>query len=352
MKKKLILGRHRLFRAISLSIVFFMLMISPLSAENNEVMENKKIEKIKHEYKRPAQIPFPADNSYTSAKEELGHKLFFDPRISGSDWISCATCHNPALGWEDGLETGFGQGMKHLGRHTPTILNLAWGELFFWDGRASSLEDQALGPIQADVEMNQSLHDLIAELEDIKGYPPVFDEAFGSPDITETRIAKAIATFERTLVSGEAPFDRWIDGESDAISASAKRGFRLFNGKANCASCHSGWRFTDDSFHDIGLPDDDLGRGEIIPGVKVLEHAFKTPTLREIDQRAPYMHDGSIATLRSVVDHYAEGFVERESLSAEIKPLDLSERDRADLVAFMNTLTGKSEPVVVPNLPK
>lgn len=349
---KSVQGRQILSYAIAASVAVFTLSADAANTEDSININSKNLKDVKNDYQRPESIPFPEDNPHSAAKEKLGHMLFFDPRVSGSDWISCATCHNPALGWEDGLETGRGHGMTRLGRHTPTILNLAWGELYFWDGRAASLEEQALGPIQAGVEMNQPLDELVAQLEGIAGYPPLFDDAFGSQEITETRISKAIATFERTVVSGEAPFDRWIAGESDAIGAAAKRGFVLFNDKANCAACHSGWRFTDDSFHDIGLPDDDLGRGKIIPGVKVLEHAFKTPTLREIDRRAPYMHDGSIATLRGVVDHYAEGFVERESLSSEIEPLDLNARERADLVAFLRTLSGIPEPVVVPTLPQ
>lgn len=343
-------SRHVTGQCAAAAIALAVASIAPASAEE-QLSVLPDIDSMKAQYRRPAEIPFPDDNPYSDAKKELGHNLFFDPRLSGSNSIACASCHNPSLGWEDALPTGMGHGMKPLGRHTPTVINLAWGELYFWDGRAASLEEQALGPVQADVEMNQSLEELIEELAAIDGYPVLFERAYGDPEITGPRLAMAIATYERTLVSGAAPFDRWVNGDEDAISESAKRGFVLFNGEANCVACHSGWRLSDDSFHDIGLPDDDLGRGELIPGVKPLEHAFKTPNLREIQQRAPYMHDGSLATLRDVVDHYADGFVERESLSSEIRPLDLDEQQRDDLVAFMRTLSGAGEPVTVPVLP-
>src|SRR5262249_26848561 len=161
-------------------------------------------------------------------------------------WTSCASCHNPALSWGDGLPRAIGHGMQQLGRRTPTILNLAWGHLLFWDGRASSLEEQALGLIASPGEMNMPLDELLSRITSIAEYRPLFEQAFPNESITKETVAKAIATYERTIVSGKAPFDRWVEGQSDAISEDAKRGFALFNGKANCAKCHGGWRFTDD----------------------------------------------------------------------------------------------------------
>ncbi|MEW5727295.1 MAG: cytochrome c peroxidase [Pseudomonadota bacterium] len=302
------------------------------------------------DYRRPAEIPFPADNPFTVEKAELGHTLFFDPRLSKSNVISCATCHNPGLGWGDGLAKGIGHGATNLGRRSPTILNLAWAELLMWDGRKNSLEDQALGPIEAEVEMAQNVDELIVELGAIPDYRIRFNSAFPGEGLTKATLAKAIATYERTVVSGLAPFDRWIAGDEAAIPESAKRGFDLFNGKANCAACHSGWSFTDHGFHDIGLPDTDIGRGAILK-LPSMRHAFKTPTLRDIARRAPYMHDGSVATLEAAVRHYDTGFVRRPSLSPSIKPLGLSDRDVADLVAFMETLTSPPAPVILPVLP-
>lgn len=305
---------------------------------------------LKEAYRRPTSIPFPEDNPYSDAKAELGKKLFFDPRLSSSNLISCASCHNPSFGWEDAQSLGSGNKMGKLGRHTPTILNLAWGELFFWDGRAETLEEQALGPIMADAEMAQPMEKLIEELKGIAGYKDAFDKAFPGSGVTPENIGKAIATYERTVVSNLAPFDHWVRGDETAISAEAKRGFEVFNKKGRCAKCHAGWNFTDHSFHDIGIDSDDPGAAEGI-GAKALQHAFKTPGLRNIIERAPYMHDGSLMTLREVVDHYNDGFKKRETLSDEMKTLALTEQEKSDLVAFLETLSSRDDPVDVPVLP-
>ncbi len=310
---------------------------------------------LKTSYHRPTEIPFPdpdeMENNYTTDREKLGQTLFFDPRLSGSNWISCATCHNPAFAWGDGLPKGIGHGMIAVGRKTPTVLNLAWSPVMFWDGRMETLEEQALGPITAPGEMNQNMDDLMVELKNIAGYPPLFEMAYPGEGISPQTVGKAIATFERMIVSGTAPFDQWIAGEEDAISESAKRGFMVFNTKARCAACHSEWQFTDFSFHDIGLPSDDIGRGAVLPKVKSMKHAFKTPTLRNVDQRGPYMHDGSLGTLQDVVNHYVAGGVSRPSRSDEIKPLALTGSDIQDLIAFLHTLTSDDPPMTVPTLP-
>ncbi|WP_282608757.1 cytochrome-c peroxidase [Pelagibius sp. Alg239-R121] len=310
-----------------------------------------ELQKMMELNSRPKSIPFPEDNPYSAEKAELGKMLFFDPRLSGANLISCASCHNPSFGWEDGQPTGAGHGMNRLGRHTPTILNLAWGELFMWDGRMDSLEEQALGPIQAGVEMAQPLDELIAELQGIEGYPVLFEAAFPGEEISGDTIGMAIATYERTVVSNRAPFDLWIDGDENAISESAKRGFVVYNTTANCVSCHSGWNMTDDSFHDIGLASDDVGRAAEMNDMPEFKHAFKTPGLRNIVQRAPYMHDGSLATLSEVIDHYADGFAQRPSLSDEMKPFKLSAAEKQDLIAFLETLTSDDDPVEIPILP-
>ena len=307
---------------------------------------------MKKLYVRPTEIPFPKDNAYAPAKAELGKTLFFDPRLSRSGVQACVSCHNPSFGWEDGHKTAVGENMLVLGRNSPTIINRAWGEIFFWDGRAESLEAQATGPITAAGEMNTPMDVLIDRLKGISGYQKKFDEVFPGEGITEKNIAASIATFERTIVSAEAPFDRWVAGDEKAVSEDAKRGFVLFNTKANCVSCHSGWTFTDDSFHDIGLAaTDDVGRAKIVPGVPELQYAFKTPGLRNIDQRAPYMHDGWMATLEEVVRHYVDGGAQRPSLDGEMKPIALNDQEVKDLVAFMQTLTGQDRPMTLPVLP-
>jgi len=304
-------------------------------------------------YRRPAAIPYPDDNGRTRDRELLGRTLFFDPRLSGSGWISCASCHNPGLSWGDGLPRAIGHGMQQLGRRTPTILNLAWAPALFWDGRAESLEQQALGPIQAPGEMNMSLDQLIDRLQGIDGYRQLFARAYPGAAISTDTVAKAIATFERGVVSAAAPFDRWVAGDQRAISIEAARGFALFNDKARCAACHSGWRFTDDSFHDIGVQSDDVGRAKVVPVIQAARFAFKTPTLRNVAERAPYLHDGSAATLADVIELYDRGgLVQRASLAPEITPLGLTRQQKDDLVAFLQTLTSRDPEVRVPALPR
>lgn len=305
----------------------------------------------KKKYLRPREVPFPLENVPTAAKVELGRKLFFDPRLSKSGGTSCASCHNPALAWGDGLALGIGAGMKALGRRTPTILNSGFQEVFFWDGRATSLEEQALGPIQAEGEMAMDLRTLTELLGSTTEYIKMFQDIFQARPSPKL-IGKAIAAYERTIVSAPSPFDHWINGKENAISDEAKQGFDLFNGKANCAKCHTGWNFTDDGFHDIGVGDSDRGRVLHLP-LPTMEHAFKTPTLRQVDQRGPYLHNGSEPTLEAVIDFYNQGGrAKRPNQSREVRPLQLSEGERDKLMAFLRTLTGPDLEVTIPNLPR
>jgi cytochrome c peroxidase len=310
------------------------------------------IDAMKALYRRPASIPFPEENPYTPQKMSLGKKLYFDTRLSVTSAQSCASCHNPGFGWGDGLAVGVGHGMEKLGRRSPTIVNAAWGAIFMWDGRLATLEQQALGPIQSPGEMNMPIDQLMDRLASIAEYKPLFAAAFPTEGMTSKTLAKAIATYERTVVSERAPFDAWIEGNEQAISEEAKRGFAVFNTKAQCSSCHEGWNFTNEGFQDIGLPSADVGRGEFLPDVIKMKHAFKTPGLREIARRAPYMHDGSIATLEQVVEHYDRGGVERPSRSDLMNPLGLSSQEKSDLVAFLQTLTSNLSPTAVPVLPR
>ncbi len=208
-----------------------------------------------------------------------------------------------------------------------------------WDGRADTLEQQVLLPLAAPREMNRPLGGVVGVVAAIPGYRALFASAFPDRPITPASIAAAIATYERTIVSGPAPFDAWVDGDEEAIPEAAKHGFELFNTRARCAACHSGWTFTDDGFHDTGLAGDDRGRGALLPDVAKLDHAFKTPGLRDVADRAPYMHDGSLPTLAAVVAHYNSGGIDRPSRSRLIAPLGLSSAEQADLVAFLRTLT-------------
>ena len=305
-------------------------------------------------FARPALPPVPADNALTPERVSLGQMLFFDPRLSGSGWISCASCHNPALGWSDALPTARGENMKKLNRHTPTILNAAFNKLQMWDGRFASLEEQALGPIGSPDEMNMDMRILLERLRAIKGYQSHFERAYPGEGITDKTIAKAIASYERTIVSNEAPFDRFVRGEARALSPQARRGFELFKGKANCVACHQGHNFSDDGFHNIGvkpLPGvDDPGRFAKVP-VKLMKGAHKTPSLRDVAITAPYMHNGAYATLREVVEMYNRGGDVTDNLSPEMKKLDLGAREIDDIVAFLHSLTGKPLRVTLPQLP-
>jgi cytochrome c peroxidase len=303
---------------------------------------------------RPATAPAPAENLPNEARIKLGEFLFFDPRLSRKGSMSCASCHNPALGWSDGLKTAVGFDMHTLPRATPTIINASFNPIQMWDGRKGTLEEQALGPIQAEGEMNLPLPELIARLKSIPGYAAFFEEAYPGMGISEMTVARAIASYERTVLSTESPFDRWRMGDEKAVNDSVKRGFELFTGKANCAICHMGYNFTDNGFHNIGLNDtgaEDVGRFAQKP-LKSMRGAFKTPTLRDISLTAPYMRNGAYATLIEVVDHYDRGGDDQENLDINMVPLSLSATEKADLVAFMESLTGAPREVRVPVLPR
>ncbi|MDH4228174.1 MAG: hypothetical protein OEW11_00325 [Nitrospirota bacterium] len=292
-------------------------------------------------------VAYPKDNAYSPAKAELGKKLFFEPRLSGSNIMSCATCHNPALGWADGLKLGKGHNMGQLGRHTPTVINSAFSSAQFWDGRAATLEDQAKGPIVSAGEMNQDATELVTELSAIPGYVAAFAQVFPGEAISLDTIAKAIATYEREVVSDNSAFDTFMRGDATAISDSARRGWDLFRGKAQCLSCHSGPNFSDGRFHDIGVNDGDPGRGKV-SGKSGDQFKFKTPTVRDVTRTAPFLHNGQEATLLDVVKFYNRG---GDRKGSEIKALGLSDADMADLVAFMKSLTGRPVLVTLPELP-
>jgi cytochrome c peroxidase len=293
----------------------------------------------------PPAVPHPADNPPSAEKIALGERLFHDARLSVDGRIACASCHDPRLGFADGEVRGSGVSGRRLRRHTPTLWNAAWSKVLYWDGRAASLEDQARFPIEHPDEMGNALSEVAARLSSIDEYRTAFAKVFpGEPTVTSRSIGMAIATYERTLISPPTRFDRWISGEARALSADEIAGFRLFVGKARCIACHGGYAFSDHSFHDIGLPSDDPGRGAIIDVTKVT-HAFKTPTLRELAWTAPYMHDGSKATLEDVVDHYSGGFVRRPTLSKDLNlGLRLSEAEKRALVAFLGSLSSDAPP--------
>lgn len=293
----------------------------------------------------------------TPARVRLGRWLFYDTRLSGDNTVACATCHRPEHAFSEPTPVSAGiRGQKGT-RKAPTFINQAVTIYphFFWDGRAGSLEEQALGPIANPIEMGSTHASMIDTLTRVTSYAPYFEEAFGSPAITKERVAKAIADYERTRMSGNSPWDRWrYNRDEHAVSAQVKEGHELFNGKASCAQCHLGNNFTDAQFHNIGIGWDpvtqaftDEGRWvatKELPADRRRESdrgAFKTPTLREVTRHAPYMHDGSLATLREVVEFYNRGGVKNPWLDPKIKPLQLTEAEIDALVAFMTALEGE-----------
>ncbi len=319
-----------------------------------EGSKDARVAAWQEEYRRPAAAPFPDDNPYSAAKAELGRMLFFDPILSNSGSRSCASCHNPGLSWGDGLGRAVGDTVAPMELRAPTLLNVAWLPRLGWDGKFKDVEAVTFAAITGAANMNLNQAAAIERLSANSGYVRAFTEAFGNGAITPTTIELALATYERTIVSGEASFDRWVAGDAGAIDESAKRGFALFSGKASCSACHSGWAFTDGSFHDVGTArGNDIGRGRLFPTSRKLRYAFKVPTLRDVARRAPYMHDGSVPTLEAVIALYDRGGIERPSRSELIRPLGLTEGEQADLVAFLRTLTSPSpQPIAVPVLPR
>ncbi|MGV7222200.1 MAG: cytochrome-c peroxidase [Nitrospinales bacterium] len=312
-------------------------------------------EDLKEFYEPLPEMKHPKDNPWSKEKEGLGAMLYFDPRLSGSNWISCMTCHHPGLGWGDGLPRPFGHGQKELDRHSPTIINSGYFEAQFWDGRAKSLEEQTLGPIGSHVEMRQDLGELVKELKAIPGYVQSFKRVFPNEGIKEKTIAKAIATFERSVVSKNAPYDKYFAGDKSAMSTSSLNGMKLFFGKAKCSICHNGPAFTDSRFHNIGVKQHgplkiDLGRCKVSKD-EFDKGAFKTPGLRHITRSGPYMHDGSEATLEEVVEFYGRGGDVAENRSSFITPLELTKQEKKDLVEFMKALEGEPIIVSIPEFP-
>ncbi len=290
----------------------------------------------------PALPPIPADNSLTPEKIELGRMLFFEPRISASGVISCATCHNPALGWSDRIPRAVGHGGQVGERNTPTVLNSGFLESQFWDGREPDLEGQALGPIQADVEMAMTLEDAIERLNEFDIYHQHFRAAF--PDdpnpINANNVALAIASFERTLNTPNSPLDRFLAGDVQAMTDQQVEGMQLFV-DAGCVACHNGPALTDSNFHRFELPGStDEGRF-VVTGDEADMFAFRTPTLRNVAVTYPYFNNGSVESLHEAV----------QLMGQQMLGQDFEEGELDALVAFMHALTGDMPKVEIPALP-
>ncbi|MDD3618715.1 MAG: cytochrome c peroxidase [Desulfobulbaceae bacterium] len=323
-------------------------------------------------------VPIPEYNPQTPEKVELGKKLFFDRRLSGDGTTNCGTCHDPELAYSDGLEISLHYPTTRNWRNSPTLVNVAFHKYQFHDGRAATLEDQALFPMMSAFELNQNLEYLEEEIRSVPEYVEEFTKVFGDGDTTKERIAMAIAAFERTLISCDAPLDRFLQGEADALSPDALKGYEIFTGKGKCTDCHFGPNLADDKFHALQVPenpehltdpriaatrrfvakvyhfeeyrtlDEDPGRYLITKDPKDWK-AFKTPTLREIAKTAPYMHNGIFATLDEVIDFFNTGCGEGNTV---LKPLQLTAEEKEQLKVFLvEGLAGAPRDFTYPKIP-
>lgn len=290
----------------------------------------------------------PADNPPSPAKIELGRKLFFSKDLSGDRSMSCASCHNPANGFSDAKRRAVGFRGKELSRHTPSVLNAAYDSYQFWDGRARSLEQQAAGPITSTEEMNlPDETELVRRLNSDPTYRQGFEAVFAEAPSLKN-VSKAIAAYERTLIIANSRFDRYAAGDKNALTLHEKNGLVLFIAEARCSRCHNGPNFTDNKFQNTGVGRRDEGRFAVTQEESD-RGAFKTPALRNVAVHAPYMHDGSLATLEAVVDYYDRGGDDKKGKSPFVSKIGLTLEEKQDLVAFLKTLTGSLAPANPPS---
>ena len=294
-------------------------------------------------------IPWPEDNHFSVKKSELGRLLYFDKRLSADQTISCASCHNIPCAYSDCRAIAIGINETKGTRHSPTIINAAYSKHLFWDGRAASLEEQCKGPIANPKEMAEvdNIHEAhqqcVKRVRAIPGYRELFKEVFGHDEITIDEIAKAIATFERSILSGNSAYDRYQAGDKSALNAEQIQGMKVFK-KSGCVNCHRGVNFSDERFFNIGIgmdtPPIDTGR-YVITHDKKDWGAFKAPTLREVEHTGPYMHNGSLETLEEVIEYYNKGGNPNQNLHPLMRPLNLSEDDKKALISFLKSLSGE-----------
>lgn len=291
-----------------------------------------------------AYMPIPEDNPLTRKKVALGRELFADPRLSRDQTVSCATCHDPNRLFTDDLAVAVGVFERKGTRRTPTIVNRGYGKAFFWDGRIVGLEQQVVQPILAEKEMDMTLEEVVVRLKRVPGYRENFQEVFHR-EINADDLGRALASYARTILSGDSPYDRYMKGNRRALSKQARRGLRVFQSKGNCVVCHVGQNLTDEDFHNTGVAWRDgrlLDEGRfIVTGKEEDRGAFKTPTLRDVALRAPYMHDGSLATLEEVVEFYDRGGNRNPYVDSGLVPLKLTDEEKRSLVAFLHSLKGK-----------
>jgi cytochrome c peroxidase len=315
-------------------------------------------------------VPYPDYNPYSKGKKQLGKSLFFDPRLSESGQIACASCHNPELGWTDNVTRSFGHKRQTGKRNAMTIMNSGFAHELFWDGRATSLEDQARFPIPDSVEMNSDLKIAVAKIAAVEGYAALFTNAFGDAEVNLQRIQYAIATYERSIISSKSKFDRFISGDKDLFTDQEVKGLHIFRTKAQCINCHNTPYFSDNQYHNdgqalFGTKDEDFGRYYVTGNIEDLGK-FRTPTLREVSRTGPWMHNGHFPSLLDVVEFYNLGNpapiqkkylgVGRDSLipntSPLLKKLNLDREEIDALLAFLQTLETRTQRVNLNIIPK
>ncbi len=286
----------------------------------------------------------PDDNPLTATKVTLGRMLFFDSRLSADRSVACATCHDPGRAFTSGQPVGVGVFGRKGTRNVPTLVNRTYGASFFWDGRMTTLEEQVLQPIQDSKEMDITVVEVVVRLGRDQDYSDLFQAAFGR-EVNEGDLAKALASYVRTILSGNAPIDRYLNGDRDALTERQRQGLDLFRRKASCARCHAGPTLSDEQFHNTGVAWRDgrlLDQGRFVVTSEDEDRgAFKTPTLREVARTAPYMHDGSITTLEEVIEFYDRGGNPNPTLDARVRPLNLTAGEKGDLLAFLRALSGE-----------
>jgi cytochrome c peroxidase len=296
-------------------------------------------------------VPWPEDNPYSPARAELGKILFFDGRLSSNGIVSCAFCHEPNHAFAGSTAFSKGVNGKEGVRHAQTLINRAWGKSEFWDGRSPTLEAQIIVPVTNPDEMGMTADRVVQTVQGIKGYAPLFAAAFGDSTINFDRISKAIANFERTIVSGNSAYDRYLAGDKSALTKQQKDGLDFFNRKGECAECHTGPNFTTEKFTNLGIGMDmvnpDPGR-EVVTKKRGDFGKFKIPTLRDLAHRAPYMHDGRFKTLGEVLDLYAKGGLPNPHLDTRLTPFYLDEQTKRDLLAFLDSLNGEGWEKITP----
>jgi len=368
--------------------VLALLIILSWRTKPSEERNTLTIESLRQRYERPvSQWPrpnvdpsvvydelgaLPKDSSSIKLerdpKVKLGQLLFFDPRLSGSNQISCSSCHNPDMGWGDGRRVSVGNAHLEGKRNSPSLLNVGTQSSFFWDGRSLSLEDQVINPLATHHEMNMDVPLLAAKLSKITSYKPLFEKAYGESHITIDRITEALAAFESIIQSNPSRFDEFVNGKYNALTDQELRGLDLFRGKARCMNCHHGVYFRDDSFHNIGFTDyggpyQDLGRYEATRNPADVRK-FKTPSLRDVMNTNPWMHNGLQDNMKDIIDLYNTGMHQTDSEEKSkadalypktdvlMQPLRLTSAEREDLIAFLHSITAAPFKMSRPELPK